>query len=90
MRKEEKDGRRVVAYWKLFSYADPLDYGLMGVGSICAVGNGVCMPVMTIFFGQLVDSIGKSVTTATAVHDVTQVYPPNIFRYPLNHHPAVG
>ncbi|MBA0870024.1 hypothetical protein Goshw_006637 [Gossypium schwendimanii] len=73
MRKEEEDGRRVVAYWKLFSYADSLDYGLMGVGSICAVGNGLCMPVMTIFFGQLVDSIGKSVTTATAVHDVTQV-----------------
>ncbi|KAK8578395.1 hypothetical protein V6N13_116241 [Hibiscus sabdariffa] len=38
-----------------------------------AVGNGVCMRAMTIFFGQLIDSIGGSMTIATEVHEVTEV-----------------
>ncbi|KAK8558004.1 hypothetical protein V6N13_050354 [Hibiscus sabdariffa] len=72
--REEKDGStRLVPYYKLFSFADSLDYVLMLVGSISAVGNGVCMPAMTIFFGQLIDSIGGSMTIATEVHEVTKV-----------------
>ncbi|XWS53429.1 hypothetical protein CRYUN_Cryun10bG0001100 [Craigia yunnanensis] len=45
----------------------------MFLGSISAVGNGMCMPLMTIFFGQLIDSVGKTVTIPTAVHEVTEV-----------------
>ncbi|KAE8733144.1 ABC transporter B family member 12 [Hibiscus syriacus] len=72
--REEKDGStRLVPYYRLFSFADSMDYVLMLVGSVSAVGNGVCMPVMTIFFGQLVDSVGKSMTIATEVHEVTEV-----------------
>ncbi|KAK8985978.1 hypothetical protein V6N11_037697 [Hibiscus sabdariffa] len=72
--REEKDGStRLVPYYKLFSFADSLDYVLMLVGSISAVGNGVCMRAMTIFFGQLIDSIGGSMTIATEVHEVTEV-----------------
>ncbi|XVF66026.1 hypothetical protein PTKIN_Ptkin10aG0001300 [Pterospermum kingtungense] len=49
------------------------DYLLMILGSISAVGNGICLPVMTVFFGELIDSVGKTMTIPTAVHEVTQV-----------------
>ncbi|KAK4745579.1 hypothetical protein SAY87_011891 [Trapa incisa] len=49
-----------VPYYKLFSFADPLDYFLMIVGSIAAVGNGISIPLMTIIFGEVVNSFGQN------------------------------
>uniref|UniRef100_A0A7N0UXW8 Uncharacterized protein n=2 Tax=Kalanchoe fedtschenkoi TaxID=63787 RepID=A0A7N0UXW8_KALFE len=47
-------------YHKLYSFADSKDYALMSVGSVAAVANGFCMPIMTILFGKLIDGIGKN------------------------------
>ncbi|KAG6429222.1 hypothetical protein SASPL_107267 [Salvia splendens] len=55
----EKEGR-TVPFHRLFAFADPVDQVLMIVGSVGAVGNGVCMPLMTILFGDLIDSFGQN------------------------------
>ncbi|PHT28125.1 ABC transporter B family member 11 [Capsicum baccatum] len=49
-----------VPYYKLFSFADPIDYALMAIGMITAVGSGVCLPLMGVLFGEMIDSFGKN------------------------------
>lgn len=52
-----------VAFSKLFSFADKNDVILMIVGTIGAIGNGSCMPIMTILFGEMIDSFGSNQNT---------------------------
>ncbi|KAI4311048.1 hypothetical protein MLD38_035984 [Melastoma candidum] len=71
---EIKDGAGGnVPYYRLFSFADALDQLLMLVGSVAAIGNGVSMPLMTIIFGELVNSFGESANTKELVHAVSKV-----------------
>lgn len=62
-----------VAYYKLFSFADPLDYALMAIGVITSIGIGLCLPLMTLLFGQLANSFGHNVDAPTLVNRVSQV-----------------
>ncbi|GAB2226501.1 hypothetical protein Droror1_Dr00022311 [Drosera rotundifolia] len=71
LKKEETVGR--VPFHKLFSFADPTDIVLMILGSIGAVANGVCMPLMSIIFGDLVDSFGKNQVDGDIVKVVSKV-----------------
>lgn len=52
------DDQQKVSFFKLFSFADRLDVVLMVVGTIAAVGNGMSQPLMTLIFGQLINSFG--------------------------------
>lgn len=63
-----------VPYYKLFSFADSLDYLLMSVGAVAAVGSGISMPFMTIIFGDLVDSFGRTTNTKDVIHEVSKVF----------------
>ncbi|KAL7112389.1 hypothetical protein ACP275_04G001200 [Erythranthe tilingii] len=47
-----------VPFYKLFLFADSIDKLLMIVGSFGAIGNGLSIPLMTLLFGQLIDSFG--------------------------------
>lgn len=49
-----------IPFHKLFSFADSTDVLLMVIGTVGAVGNGVSMPLMTILFGQLINSFGQN------------------------------
>nr|DAD48108.1 TPA_asm: hypothetical protein HUJ06_018045 [Nelumbo nucifera] len=49
-----------VPFYKLFSFADKHDVALMTVGTTCAIVNGLSMPLMTLIFGQLINSFGSS------------------------------
>lgn len=49
-----------VPFHKLFSLADRLDVFLMIVGTIGATANGLSQPLMTLIFGQLINSFGSS------------------------------
>lgn len=49
-----------VPFHKLLSFADRLDVILMIVGTIGAIANGLSQPLMTLIFGQLIDSFGSS------------------------------
>ncbi|PIN20100.1 Multidrug/pheromone exporter, ABC superfamily [Handroanthus impetiginosus] len=56
----QKETTNAVPFHKLFAFADSTDKILMIVGSIGAIGNGVSLPLMTVIFGQLVDSFGEN------------------------------
>ncbi|MCD7448082.1 (ABC) transporter [Datura stramonium] len=62
-----------VPYYKLLSFADPVDYALMVIGMITAVGSGVCFPLMAVLFGELVDSFGMTVDSEKIVAEVSKV-----------------
>ncbi|KAH6773575.1 P-glycoprotein 9 [Perilla frutescens var. hirtella] len=69
--REKKEDEKV-AFYKLFSFADKRDVALMVVGTISAIGNGVSQPLMTLIFGQLVNSFG-STDRSNVVHEVSKV-----------------
>ncbi|XP_021821988.1 ABC transporter B family member 11-like [Prunus avium] len=71
--KSKEDGTKTVPYHKLFSFADSLDYLLMSVGTISAIGNGFCMPLMTIIFGDVINSFGESGNNKDVVDAVSKV-----------------
>ncbi|KAK4741819.1 hypothetical protein SAY87_025407 [Trapa incisa] len=62
-----------VPFHKLFSFADKIDVLLIVVGTIGAVGNGISMPLMTILFGDLVDSFGQNQNNGDIVKEVSKV-----------------
>ncbi|XP_048129254.1 ABC transporter B family member 21-like [Rhodamnia argentea] len=68
-----KDGAKMLPYHKLFSFADSFDYFLMFLGTIAAIENGIATPLMTVLFGDLIDSVGKNFDTSIAVHEVNEV-----------------
>ncbi|KAJ1966962.1 hypothetical protein IWQ62_002142, partial [Dispira parvispora] len=54
----EKDAGALppVPFFSLFRFAQPLDYLLITVGLICSVATGVSQPLMTVVFGDLLQS----------------------------------
>ncbi|KAI3449330.1 hypothetical protein Pfo_005995 [Paulownia fortunei] len=60
---DEKEVTNAVPFYKLFAFADSTDKILMIVGSIGAIGNGLSLPLMTILFGELIDSFGQNQST---------------------------
>ncbi|CAO2818228.1 unnamed protein product [Amaranthus hypochondriacus] len=71
--KQNDSATKRVPFYKLFSFADSTDKALMIIGTIGAIGNGVCMPLMAVIFGELVDSFGENQNTKRIVHIVSQV-----------------
>ena len=62
-----------VPYHKLFSFADFIDYVLMVVGTITAIGGGISMPLQTLIFGELIDTFGGITDNKAIVHAVPLV-----------------
>ncbi|CAA2979723.1 ABC transporter B family member 11-like [Olea europaea subsp. europaea] len=58
-----KDSTNSIPFYELFTFADSYDKILMIVGTIGAIGNGLCLPLMSILFGELIDSFGQTQTT---------------------------
>ncbi|CAH2039117.1 unnamed protein product [Thlaspi arvense] len=73
--KKEKDNEKTktVSFYKLFAFADSFDVLLMLCGSIGAMGNGVCLPFMTLLFGDLIDSFGQNQNNKDIVDVVSKV-----------------
>lgn len=65
---EEGDGRakvndldkQKVPFYKLFLFSDQYDISLMIIGSFCAIGNGLPQPLMTLIFGDLINTFGAT------------------------------
>lgn len=70
---KEKEKANKVPFRKLFAFADFTDIMLMTIGSIGAIGNGVCMPLMAILFGDLTDSFGQNQNNSNVVAAVSKV-----------------
>ncbi|KAI9194655.1 hypothetical protein LWI28_007994 [Acer negundo] len=71
--KKEEGSSKTVPFYKLFSFADSTDILLMVVGSIAAIGNGICMPLMALLFGSFVNSFGDNANTKQMVDEVSKV-----------------
>jgi ATP-binding cassette subfamily B (MDR/TAP) protein 1 len=73
-KKKKSKGPQVVSYFKLFSFADPLDYLLMTLGTIGAIGNGMTLPIMTIILGGLINAFGDNQNdNQQVIHAVSKV-----------------
>ncbi|XP_010439908.1 PREDICTED: ABC transporter B family member 9 [Camelina sativa] len=59
-KKKNDGGNQKVSYFKLFSFAEKTDVVLMTVGTLAAMGNGLTQPLMTLIFGQLINSFGTT------------------------------
>ncbi|XP_073136211.1 ABC transporter B family member 11-like isoform X2 [Henckelia pumila] len=71
-RKEQIGDVNKVPFYKLFSFADSVDYALMAIGLVSALGSGLCLPFMTLLFGELADSFGKNGRTSSVAHEVSK------------------
>jgi len=72
---EKKDATaaaKKVSLLGMFRYADRQDVLLMVVGAAGAVANGVAEPLMTILFGNVIDSFGDS-TAQSVIRSVRKV-----------------
>ncbi|CAM8933462.1 unnamed protein product [Rhodiola kirilowii] len=70
---EKKTKPQTVPFYKLFAFADSKDYTMMVIGTIGAMGNGVCMPLMTILMGELINSFGQNQNTDKTLQAVINV-----------------
>ncbi|KAG0606707.1 hypothetical protein M758_9G161600 [Ceratodon purpureus] len=71
---EKKEAPGSVPFYRLFSFADPLDYLLMTVGTISAITHGAAMPVFFLFFGKLIDGFGSNVDNPVNTADTVNKY----------------
>ncbi|MBA0743727.1 hypothetical protein Gogos_006386 [Gossypium gossypioides] len=62
-----------IPFYKLFAFADRTDIMLMIIGTIGAIGNGLCMPLMTTILGDLIDAFGQNQSNDRVVHVVSRV-----------------
>lgn len=69
-----KESTNTLAFYKLFSFADPLDYLLMIIGTISAAANGSCLPLLTYFFGDVVNAFGQNENNKRILHAVSVVH----------------
>eukprot|EP00249_Psilotum_nudum_P017807 c26498_g2_i1 orf=1-1242(-) len=58
-RQKQEESRPSVPFYKLFSFADGLDYVLILFGTIGACLHGIAIPIFFIFFGKLIDAFGS-------------------------------
>nr|GMD87776.1 ABC transporter B family member 9-like [Ipomoea batatas] len=70
--KKKKNEEQKVPFYKLFTFADQLDMCLMIGGTLGAIGNGLAQPMMTVIFGQLINSFGTT-DPSHAVHEVSKI-----------------
>ncbi|KAJ4750302.1 ABC transporter B family member 4 [Rhynchospora pubera] len=61
-----------VPVFKLLKFADGIDVVLMVVGTIGALANGMSQPMMTLFFGQMIDAFGSATTFNNVLHRVNK------------------
>ncbi|XP_063309202.1 LOW QUALITY PROTEIN: ATP-binding cassette sub-family B member 5 [Pelobates fuscus] len=54
--KEEKEEIKPVSPIHMFRFADRVDVFFMIIGFLGALGNGICVPVMYIIFGEMTDT----------------------------------
>ncbi|PKI35601.1 hypothetical protein CRG98_044055 [Punica granatum] len=51
----------VVSFWKLLSYADALDWVLMGLGTLGAMVHGLALPMGYFLLGKALDAFGNNI-----------------------------
>lgn len=62
---EPKKRPPMASFCKLFSMMDCKEAAILIIGILGAIGNGISQPLLCIVFGDLIDSMGISMTGAT-------------------------
>ncbi|KAK4710892.1 hypothetical protein R3W88_005405 [Solanum pinnatisectum] len=73
--KEEKSSTlkdQKVPFYKLFLFADRVDIALMTIGTFGAIGEGLTQPLMTLIFGQIINSFGGVSSSNEVFHLVSE------------------
>lgn len=70
---KQKEKPETVPFYKLFAFADSTDILLMVVGTIGAIGNGMGLPLMTLLFGEMINSFGNNQNNTNVVSEVSKV-----------------
>ncbi|XP_069150564.1 ABC transporter B family member 9 [Solanum lycopersicum] len=61
-----------VPFYKLFLFADRVDIALMTIGTFGAIGEGLTQPLMTLIFGQIINSFGGASSSNEVFHLVSE------------------
>jgi ATP-binding cassette subfamily B (MDR/TAP) protein 1 len=64
--REESPSKKKVGILELFKYADWFDKLLIFIGTCFAMGNGSTLPLMTIFFGDVIQAVVTYPSTTSA------------------------
>lgn len=84
-KKNQKKAETPVRFLELFRFADGLDYVLMGVGTMGALGHGVSLPLFYRVLANLLNSFGGNANNvdkmSSGVAKVNTIY---IFLYLIN------
>ncbi|GLJ08069.1 hypothetical protein SUGI_0080820 [Cryptomeria japonica] len=79
---KEEDSNKVVPFHKLFVTTDSLDIIMMCIGSLGSMGIAVCLTIMVVLFGNLIDEFGSNMTnTKKVVHVVSKMKSLNLFSF---------
>ncbi|KAM0954595.1 putative ABC-type xenobiotic transporter [Dioscorea sansibarensis] len=70
---KKNETTNTVPFYMLFSFADSTDVLLMIAGTIGAVANGLSLPLMTVLFGNMIQSFGGTSDIHDVVHEVSKV-----------------
>ncbi|CAM9316144.1 unnamed protein product, partial [Ectocarpus sp. 13 AM-2016] len=68
----------------LFFFAEKLDYLLMFVGTLCAAGAGVVMPIFSIIFGDILDAFHSPNPTAEVNRNALNFFTLAVVAFVLN------
>lgn len=70
---QQKEKAETVPFYKLFAFADSTDVLLMIFGTVGAIGNGMGLPLMTLLFGELINTFGSNQYSADIVSQISKV-----------------
>ncbi|KAG9455356.1 hypothetical protein H6P81_008260 [Aristolochia fimbriata] len=65
--KETVPDEKLVSLFRLFSYADTLDWILMALGTVGAIVHGMAQPVGYLLLGRALDAFGSNIHDNTAM-----------------------
>ena len=70
---KKKEVTPSIPFYKLFSLADSLDVLLMVLDTVEALGNRVSLPLMTVIFGNMINSFGENSDGSDLIDSVSEV-----------------
>lgn len=74
-KKKGKDVDKTLPFGKLLSYADPLDWTLMALGTLGAVVHGMAIPIGYLLLGKALEAFGNNIHDRKAtVKSLLKVY----------------
>lgn len=71
----KKNVVRALPFFKLLSYADAIDWILMGLGTLGAIVHGMALPVGYLLLGKALNAFGNNINDQDAmVHALEKVH----------------